>query len=118
MDWTPLDDSRVEALVAWAAGDEHADVAAALASLTDMPPRPECAVALGGVAVKAYERVPRVGAGHEPLGHAGGTVVARPGAAGEAELERLSDRTGYIRPRARIRAALAVARRDAARGYG
>src|SRR4051794_39593950 len=70
MAWTPLDDPRVEALVSWSAGDERPDVAAAIASMTDMPPRPECAVALGAVAVKAYERVPGVGARDERLGHA------------------------------------------------
>src|SRR3954469_24947278 len=118
MGWTPLDDPRVEALVAWSAGDERPDVAAALASLTDMPPRAECAVALGGVAVKAYERVPRTGARDERLRNAGGGILGGLGAAGAAELERLWDRTGYVRPRARIRAALEVARRDAARGHG
>jgi hypothetical protein len=118
MGWTPLDDPRVEALVSWSAGDEQPDVAAALASLTDMPPRPDCAVALGAVAVKAYERVPRVGARNERLGNALVAVLGRLGASGAAELERLWDRTGYVRPRARIRAALAVARRDAARGHG
>src|SRR4051812_15440438 len=73
---SPLDDPRVEALVAWAAGDERPDVAAALASLKDAAPRPECATALGGVAVKAFERVPRVGARDEPLGNAVVAVLA------------------------------------------
>src|SRR3954470_24808982 len=117
MAWTPLDDPRVEALVSWSVG-EQPDVAAALASLADMPPRPECAAALGGVAAKAYERVPAVGARNERLGHAVVAVLGGLGAAGAAELERLYDRTGYMRPRARIRAALVAARRDAARGRG
>jgi hypothetical protein len=68
--WTPLDDPRIEALVSWSVGDERPDVPAALASLADAPPRPECAVALGGVAAKAYERLPGVGARDERLGHA------------------------------------------------
>ena len=115
---SPLDDPRVEALVAWAAGDERPDVAAALASLKDAPPRPECATALGGVAVKAYERVPRVGARDEPLGNAVVAVLGGLGGAGAVELERLWGRTGYLRPRARIEAALKLARRAATRGEG
>ena len=115
---SPLDDPRVEALVAWAAGDERPDVAAALASLNDAPPRPECATALGGVAVKAYERVPRVGARDEHLGNAVVAVLGGLGAAGAVELERLWERTSYLRARARIEAALKVARRAAARGEG
>src|SRR3954451_6509661 len=115
---SPLDDPRVEALVAWAAGDERPDVAAALASLKDAAPRPECATALGGVAVKAYERVPRVGARDERLGNAVVAVLGGLGAAGAVELERLWDRPGYVRPRTRIDAALKVARRAAARGEG
>jgi len=86
MSWSPLDDPRIEALVAWAAGDEQPDVGAALASMHDAPPRPECATALGGVAAKAYERIPCIGARHEHLGHAVVAVLGRLGAAGAVEL--------------------------------
>ena len=85
---------------------------------TDAPPRPECATALGGVAVKAYERVPRVGARDEHLGNAVVAVLGGLGAAGAVELERLWGRTSYFRARKRIEAALKVARRAAARGEG
>src|SRR3954468_1346603 len=118
MGWSPLDDPRVEALVSWAAGDERPNVSAALASLGDAPPRPECATALGGVAVRAYERVPRVGARDEHLGNAVVGVLSGLGTAGVAELERLWGRTSYSRARKRIEAALRVARLGAARGEG
>src|SRR4051812_27730391 len=104
MRWSPLDDPRVQALVAWAAGDEESDVAAALASLEDAPPRPESATALGGVAIKAYERVPLVGARDEHLGHAVVAVLGALGSAGATELERLWGRTRYVRARKHIEA--------------
>ena len=112
---SPLADPRVETLVVWAQSPERrADerVDAAIAALTDAPPRADAAAAVALAATAAYTRVPGRGPRDLQAGHRLVKMLAGLGEAGARELIRLRERTHYQHPRKALDAALARVERD------